>query len=291
MLPEPIIANPNVFLPGQNAGFLGHRWDPEIFRCDPSEPGFRVDDFSSLTEVPAGRLAARRSLLDQFNQSVRRMETTSMRDYDRQTQEAMSVLLSGTARSAFALDEESTRTRDRYGRGKWGQTVLLSRRLIEAGVRMAFVNWPREPGDLSAGNPLWDTHSQNNARMKDVLCPQFDLGFTALIEDLDERGLLNETLVVAIGEMGRTSRFNGAGGRDHWGNVFSFVMAGAGIRGGFVHGESDSTGSFPISGRIEPQDLTATILHLLGIGHESFFPDRTGKPIRATDGEPISQLI
>ena len=291
MLPEPVIANPNVFLPGQNAGFLGHRWDPEIFRCDPSEAEFRVDDFSSLTEVPARRLAARRSLLDQFNQSVRRMETTAMKDYDRQTQEAMGVLLSGTARSAFALDEESPTTRDRYGRGKWGQTVLLARRLIEAGVRMAFVNWPREPGDLSAGNPLWDTHSQNNARMKDVLCPQFDLGFTALIEVLDARCLLNETLVVAIGEMGRTSRFNVAGGRDHWGNVFSFVMAGAGTQSGFVHGESDPTGSFPISGRVEPQDLTATILHLLGIGHESFFPDRTGRPIRATDGEPISQLI
>ncbi len=214
-----------------------------------------------------------------------------MLEYDRQTQEAMGVLLSGTARGAFALDEESAATRDRYGRGKWGQSVLLARRLIEAGVRMAFVNWPREPGDLSAGNPLWDTHSQNNPRMKDVLCPQFDLGFTALIEDLDERGLLDETLVVAIGEMGRTPRFNAAGGRDHWGNVFSFVMAGAGIRGGYVHGESDSTGSFPISGRVQPQDLTATVLHLLGIGHDAMFRDRAGRPLRATEGEPIRGVI
>lgn len=291
MLPESIIANPNVFLPGQNGGFLGHRWDPEIFRCDPSEPGFRIDDFSSLIEVPSMRLAARRNLLAQFNQSAHRLETTDLQEYDRQTQEAMGVLLSGKARGAFALDEESATTRDRYGRGKWGQSVLLSRRLIEAGVRMAFVNWPREPGDLSAGNPLWDTHSHNNPRMKDVLCPQFDLGFTALIEDLDARGLLAETLVVAIGEMGRTARFNGSGGRDHWGNVFSFVMAGAGIQGGYVHGESDATGAFPISGRVQPQDLTATILHLLGIGHEAMFPDRAGRPLRATEGEPIQGII
>lgn len=291
MLPESIIANPNVFLPGQNAGFLGRRWDPEVFRCDPSEPGFRIDDFSSLSEVPSRRLAARRNLLEQFNQSAHRLQTTDLREYDRHTEEAMGVLLSGTARGAFALDEESATTRDRYGHGKWGQSVLLARRLIEAGVRMAFVNWPREPGDLSAGNPLWDTHSQNNPRMKDVLCPQFDLGFTALIEDLDTRGLLQETLVVAIGEMGRTPRFNGAGGRDHWGNVFSFVMAGAGIQGGYVHGESDSTGAFPISGRVQPQDLTATVLHLLGIGHEAMFPDRTGRPLRATEGEPIRGVI
>lgn len=291
MLPESIIANPNVFLPGQNAGFLGPRWDPEVFRCDPSAPDFRIDEFSSLSDVPMMRLTARRNLLEQFDQSTRLLQTTGLREYDRQTKDALGVLLSGTARGAFALHEESAATRDRYGRGKWGQSVLLARRLIEAGVRMAFVNWPREPGDLSAGNPLWDTHSQNNPRMKDVLCPQFDRGFSALIEDLRDRGLLEETLVVAIGEMGRTARFNAAGGRDHWGNVFSFVMAGAGIRRGVVHGESDPTGAFPISGRVQPPDLTATVLHLLGIGHEALFPDRFGRPMRTTTGEPIPEVL
>lgn len=291
MLPEPIVANPNVFLPGQNGGFLGHRWDPEIFKCDPSEPGFRIDDFSSPADVPTLRLTARRNLLEQVNQSARFLQTADIQERDRLTQEALGLLLSGTAHGAFALDQESSKTRDRYGRGKWGQSVLLARHLIEAGVRMAFVNWPREPGDLSAANPLWDTHSQNNPRMKDVMCPQFDLGFTALIEDLDERGLLDETLVIAIGEMGRTPRFNASGGRDHWGDVFSFVMAGAGISGAQVHGASDRTGSFPVSGRVQPQDLTATILHLLGIGHEAFFPDRFGRPIRATEGEPLYALL
>ena len=291
MLPESIIANPNVFLPGQNAGFLGHRWDPEIFKCDPSSPGFRIDDFSPLDDVSSLRLAARRDLLQQFDLASQRRNLTGNPQHDRQNEEAFGVLLSGATHSAFSLDQESAKTRDRYGRGKWGQSVLLARRLIEAGVRMAFVNWPRESGDLSADNPLWDTHSKNDSRMKDVLCPQFDLGFTALIEDLDERGLLDETLVVAIGEMGRTARFNAAGGRDHWGNVFSFVMAGAGLRGGQVYGESDRTGAYPVSGRVQPQDLTATILHLLGIGHEAFFPDRFGRPIRATDGEPIYPLL
>lgn len=291
MLPEPIVANPNVFLPGQNGGFLGHRWDPEIFKCDPAEPGFRIDGFSSLADVPPIRLDARRNLLEQVNQSARGLQNSGTQERDRLTQEALGLLLSGSARGAFALEQESPQTRDRYGRGKWGQSVLLARRLIEAGVRMAFVNWPREPGDLSAGNPLWDTHSQNNPRMKDVLCPQFDVGFTALIEDLEQRGLLDETLVVAIGEMGRTPRFNAAGGRDHWGNVFSFVMAGAGISGARVHGASDRTGAYPVSGRVQPHDLTATILHLLGIGHEAFFPDRFGRPIRATEGEPIEAII
>ena len=292
MLPEPIVANPNVFLPGQNGGFLGRRWDPELFKCDPAAPDFKIEGFALPEEMTAGRLAARKSLLEQVNQFAPLVEQhAAVQGYDRLTREALGVLLSGTARGAFALESEPPEVRARYGRGKWGQSVLLARRLIEAGVRMVFVNWPREPGDLSSSNPLWDTHAQNNPRMKDVLCPQFDLGYSALIEDLDQRGLLDETLVVAIGEMGRTPRFNGAGGRDHWGQVFSFVLAGAGIRSAQVHGASDKSGAYPASGRVAPEDLTATILHLLGIGHEALFPDRTGRPFRATDGEPIQAIL
>lgn len=291
-IPEPIVANPNVFLPGQNAGFLGRRWDPEFLKCDPTAKQFQIDEFTLAPDLASSRLSARRNLLEQFDQQAQFIERrASIREYDRMTQEAFNVLLSGTARGAFALNTEPDAVRDRYGRSKWGQSVLLSRRLIEAGVRMVFVNWPREPGDLSVGNPLWDTHGQNNPRMKDVLCPQFDLGFTALIEDLEQRGLLDETLVVAIGEMGRTPRFNGAGGRDHWGNVFSLVLAGAGIKRGHIHGASDKTGGYPISDRVQPQDLTATILHLLGIGHDATFPDRTGRPHRVSEGEPIAGLL
>jgi hypothetical protein len=211
--------------------------------------------------------------------------------HDRLTQEALGLLTSGAARNAFSLDQESPALRDRYGRGKWAQSVLLSRRLIEAGVRMVFVNWPREPGDFSANNPLWDTHAANDKRMKEVLCPQLDQGFTALIEDLEDRGLIDETLVVAVGEMGRTPRFNAAGGRDHWGGVFPFLIAGAGISPGQVYGSSDRNGAYALTNRVQPPDLTATILHLLGIGHEAFFPDRFGRPLRATEGEPIQALL
>jgi hypothetical protein len=290
MLPEPIIANPNVFLPGQNAGFLGRRWDPEILKCDPSAADFHIEGLTVPEQMTVPRLESRVRLLASLNAS-RRVESSAAADYERLCREALDVLASGTAQGAFAIEKEPPKLRDRYGRGKWGQSVLLARRLVESGVRMVFVNWPREPGDLSAPNPLWDTHANNNARMKDVLCPQFDQGFTALIEDLKDRGLLDETLVVAVGEMGRTPKFNGSGGRDHWGNVFSFVLAGAGIRAGQVYGASDRDGAYPARDRVAPPQLTATILHLLGIGHEATFPDRTGRPLRVVEGEPLAALI
>ncbi len=291
-LPEPIVANPNVFLPGHNGGFLGPRWDPELFQGDPAADNFRVEGLASPMEVPALRLSARRDLLGQI-ESARRFvaEHPAAREQDRLTQESLDLVLSGAVRGAFALDCEKPEVRDRYGRGKWAQSVLLARRLIEAGVRMVFVNWPREPGDLSSSNPLWDTHAANDPRMKDVLCPQFDLGYSALIEDLAERALLDETLVVAIGEMGRTPKFNTSGGRDHWGNVFHFVMAGAGIGAGQVYGTSDKDGAYPATNRVQPGDLTATIFHLLGIGHEATFPDRTGRPMRVTEGTPVYGLL
>jgi hypothetical protein len=290
MLPEPIVANPNVFLPGQNAGFLGRRWDPEILRCDPAAPDFNIDSLTLPEQMSERRLGSRKALLNEFAAS-QQVRTRAIDEYEQLRQEAMSLLISGTAKGAFALDQESAVLRDRYGRGKWAQSVLLARRLVEADVRMVFVNWPREPGDLSAPNPLWDTHAHNDVRMKSVLCPQFDQGYTALIEDLEDRGLLDETLVVAVGEMGRTPKFNGSGGRDHWGNVFSFVLSGAGIRPGQVYGASDREGAYPIEDRVTPPELTATILHLLGIHHEATFPDRTGRPMRVVEGEPIAALV
>ena len=290
MLPEAIIANPNVFLPGQNAGFLGRRWDPEILKCDPSAADFHIESLTLPEQVTVSRLESRGTLLAELN-GAGQVRTPVTTDYERLGREALGVLVSGTAQGAFAIEKEPAKLRDRYGRGKWAQSVLLARRLVEAGVRMVFVNWPRESGDLSAPNPLWDTHANNNTRMKDVLCPQFDQGFTALIEDLETRGLLDETLVVAVGEMGRTPKFNGSGGRDHWGNVFSFALAGAGIRAGQVYGASDRNGAYPARDRVTPPQLTATILHLLGVNHEATFPDRTGRPLRVVEGEPIAGLI
>lgn len=288
VLPEPIIANPGIFLPGQNGGFLGTGWDPDFFRCDPSLHDFRIDGFALPEGLSPARMDQRYLLSRHLDRVAAGMATSeATRQQDRTIRDALGVVLSSKVREAFQLDREKESVRDHYGRAKWGQSLLLSRRLLEAGVRMVFVNWPREPGDISAGNPLWDTHSKNNDRMKDVLCPQFDQGFPALISDLDQRGMLAETLVVAIGEMGRTPTFNSSGGRDHWGNVWSFVMAGAGIRAGQVIGASDRRGAEVHDGRVIPSDLTATMAHLLGIGHHAMFRDKANRPHKVTEGEPI----
>jgi hypothetical protein len=291
-LPDVMRLNDNVQPAGQTAGFLGKRWEPERMICDPSDPNFRIEGLALPGDVPALRLSGRQSLLEQVEQHFQKVERgAAPRDYDRQMHEAFSVLTSGRAREAFDLSRESKKTRERYGKGRWGACVLLARRLVEAGVRLVHVNWPREGGDSAIDNPMWDTHAQNADRLQDVLCPQFDVGFTALIEDLEQRGLLKETLVVAIGEFGRTPKINANGGRDHWGHVFSFVMAGAGIRTAQVYGSSDRNGAYPRDNKLEPQDLTATIFHLLGIGHDAFFPHPTGRPLHVTEGEPIHALL
>jgi hypothetical protein len=291
-LPEVMRLNDNVKPAGQTAGFLGSRWEPERVLCDPSAPDFSVEGLALPGEVPPLRLSGRQSLLTQVDRHLGAVENNpALRDFDRRTQEALSLLTSGRARAAFQIDKEPAAVRERYGRGKWGQCVLLARRLVEAGARLVHVNWPREEGDSAIDNPMWDTHAQNADRLQEVLCPQFDVGFTALIEDLHQRGLLAETLVVAIGEFGRTPKINANGGRDHWGHVFSFVMAGAGVRTAQVVGSSDKQGAYPHTGRMEPQDLTATIFHLLGVGHDAFFPHPTGRPLHVSEGEPIRALL
>jgi hypothetical protein len=291
-LPDVMRLNDNVQPAGQTAGFLGRRWEPERVICDPGNPQFMIHGLALPPEVPPLRLGGRQGLLAQVNRHFSAIENTGLIDnYDRKTQEAFALLTSGRAREAFALHKEPAALRDRYGRYRWGQSVLLARRLIEAGARLVHVNWPREGGDEAIDNPMWDTHTQNSDRLQDVLCPQFDITFTALIDDLQERGLLDETLVVAIGEFGRTPKINREGGRDHWGHVFSFVMAGAGIRTAQVIGASDKRGAYPIDARMEPQDLTATICHLLGIDHHAMFRDATNRPHKITEGDPIRRIL
>ena len=291
-LPEPIVANPGVLISGQSGGFLGAHANPERFTCDPQTPGFAIKEFQLPADVSPLRLSSRSSLLDQIDGHFRNVERIdAVHDFDRHRREAFGILSNGKARSAFSIKQEPAKLRDRYGRGKWGQSVLLARRLIEAGVRFVHVQWPREPGDLSSNRPTWDTHADNNNRVKNVLCPQFDVGFTALVEDLSDRGLLDETLVVAVGEFGRTPKFNGAGGRDHWGPVFSCALAGAGISGGQVYGASDANGAQPHSGRVLPQELAATIFHLLGIGHNATFRDLADRPHHVCNGQPLYKLL
>jgi hypothetical protein len=291
-IPDVMRLNDSVTPAGQTAGFLGRAWEPERFVGDPAAPDYRIEGLNLPADLPRLRVDRRKLLLGQIDEHLKSFEAGgNLRSWDRYAQDAYDLVSSGRARAAFDLDREPPKLRDRYGRYSWGQSVLLARRLIEAGVRLVHVNWAREPGDSAVDNPMWDTHAQNADRLQDVLCPQFDVTFSALMEDLGARGLLDETLVVAIGEFGRTPKINGQGGRDHWGNVFSFVMAGAGIAGGQVFGSSDRNGAAPASDPIRPHDLTATIFHLLGIDHGGTFPDKLGRPQPITRGEPLQAIL
>lgn len=290
-LPDWARLNENVTQAGQTGGFMGRDWDPDRFLGDPTDPNYQVQGLQ-LADLAPLQLQQRRSLLEQIDGHLSRLERgEAVRKFDTFQQRAFDLLLTGKAREAFAIGKEPASVRERYGRTRFGQCTLLARRLIEAGVRLVHVQWPREPGDNAVDNPLWDTHAQNAERMEDVLAPTFDVGFTALVEDLEQRGLLRETLVVAIGEFGRTPKVNGNGGRDHWGPVWSFVMAGAGISGGQVFGASDRTGGYPSTDGFTPSDLTATLFHLLGINAQASFLDREGRAHQLTSGTPLYKLL
>ncbi len=200
------------------------------------------------------------------------------------------MLQTDKARQAFDLERETERTRDRYGRNRFGQSVLLARRLVEAGVSLIQVNWTRWPNDDSVA-PVWDTHAKNSERLKNDLMPPMDLAYSALLEDLQQRGLLEETLVVWMGEFGRTPKINARGGRDHWGHVFSAALAGGGTQGGAVYGQSDRQGAYPLDGRTEPQDLAATIYHCLGYTPDTELSDRFGRPLTLSKGKPIEKIL
>lgn len=291
-IPDMMRLNDNVTPAGQTAGFLGKLWEPERFVGDPAAPAYQIEGLSLTGDITRVRVDRRRELLGQLDQHFgQAARSEAVQAWDRLSHHAFDLVTSGAARTAFDLSKESERTRDRYGRYTWGQSVLLARRLIEAGVRLVHVNWSREPGDSAVDNPMWDTHAQNADRLQDFLCPQFDVTFAALMDDLSERGLLADTLVVVIGEFGRTPRINKQGGRDHWGHVFSCALAGAGIRGGQVIGASDKHGAYPATDPIRGGDLTATLFHLLGIDPGGMFIDKANRPHPLTKGEPIAALL
>jgi hypothetical protein len=291
-LPERIINNPNLPWPGQTGGFLGRIADPWVLSCDPSAADFQVPELALAADLPTLRVDQRRGLLEQVNHHLDAVDRSgAFARYNSQNQQAFDLLRSPPVRRAFALDREPQAVRDRYGRHKFGQSVLLARRLVEAGVPLVQVNWPRVPGDTNSSNPLWDTHQSNSARLKNDLMPPMDLAYSALLEDLAHRGLLDETLVVWMGEFGRTPRINPSGGRDHWGFVFSVALAGGGVRGGQVLGASDRTGGHPRDGRVQPQDLTATLFHCLGIAPDTEIHDALGRPVVVSRGEVLRQMF
>lgn len=292
-LPEAVKNNPGIVVAGQNEGFMEPRFNPFLLECDPAAEPFRVPGLTPLPELPSVRLSRRRSLLEQVDASLEgahRQAGTFTRD-DTVFSQSYDLLTSERTRAAFDLSREPAALRERYGRHKFGQSCLLARRLVEAGVRLVTVNWPREPNDFGIGNPVWDTHSSNAERLKTALMPPMDQGASALLEDLRTRGLLDETLVVWMGEFGRSPKHNPQGGRDHWGHVFSVMLAGGGVRGGIVHGESDRLGAYPESDRVGPEELHATVYHCLGISPSAEITDRLGRPLRACEGEPIRSIL
>ncbi len=241
--------------------------------------------------MPPLRLRERQSLLDAVNEHLDAVDRGgAVGRYDTQSQQAFDLLRAGRARRAFNLDEEPPPVRDRYGRNRFGQSVLLARRLVEAGVSLVQVNWTRMPGDTN-DSPAWDTHGKNAQRLKGNLMPPMDLAYSALLEDLELRGMLDSTLVIWGGEFGRTPKINARGGRDHWGHVFSAALAGGGVKGGVVYGSSDRVGGQPKEGRVQPQDITATVFHCLGFESHAEVRDVQNRPVAISRGEVIRQAL
>jgi hypothetical protein len=289
-LPEHIWNDGNLPWPGQDAGFMGARLNPWLVHCDPSEPGFRVGDLALPADVPVERFAGRRSLLDRVNHGFDGLgRSGAVENYGPHEQKAFELLSSSGARGAFDLSREPDSVRDRYGRSRFAQSVLLARRLVEAGVGLVQVNWTRIKDQPNQGG--WDTHSKHNDALKSLLMPMMDRAFSALIEDIDQRGLLDETLVVWFGEFGRTPRFNAAAGRDHWGSCFSLALAGGGVRGGVVYGSSDRNAAYPVDGRVEAADLIATVFHCLGHAPDTEVRDGLGRPLPLSRGRVIHAVL
>ncbi|OWK35042.1 hypothetical protein FRUB_09884 [Fimbriiglobus ruber] len=289
-LPEQAENDGNLTWPGQDAGFLGRAFDPWLLKCAPESARFELPGLDLPPDVPPVRFDARRSLLEQVGSHFDHIDRTGGPSslHQSHARQAYDLIASRAARQAFDLNAEDPRLRDRYGRYRFGQSVLLARRLVEAGVPLVRVNWTRVPGALNNGH--WDTHSKNTAALKQLM-PLLDQTYSTLLEDLGDRGLLDDTLVIWAAEFGRTPKINGAAGRDHWGHVFSVALAGGGVRGGTVYGASDKIAAFPKDGIVRPQDLTATIFHTVGVPLDSEITDTLGRPLAVTRGEVIRQIM
>ncbi|MFN9270093.1 MAG: DUF1501 domain-containing protein [Planctomycetaceae bacterium] len=269
---------------GQEAGFLGKQHDPFVLNADPSAQDFRVPDLLPPSELPVVRTDRRRRLRDLVDQSVKEFESSApARLMDSSFEQAYRLMTSSQAREAFALEQETDALRDRYGRNRFGQSLLLARRLIERGVRFVTVNT-----FLTVFNEItWDIHGSvpftSIEGMKKTVAPAFDQGVTALLEDLADRGLLQNTIVPVLAEFGRTPKINPAGGRDHWPQAWTVWLAGGGIAGGRVVGQTDETGGFPVDRPVTTAEVVATIYRSLGIDLEHMLPGPQKRPVPVVD--------
>lgn len=275
-----VSANNHIF-PGFFAGFLGAGYDP-LFVSQNAD----VPDFRPLPAVEdRGRMVARRQLLTAIGETPRPVaRTAAVQNFESEYARAFEVLTSPAVRQAFSLADEPPALRQAYGATPFGQGCLLGRRLVESGVSLVTVNWERD-------DAYWDTHKNNFVDLKSKLCPNFDRGLSALLDDLAGRGMLDETLVVCLGEFGRTPQINNAAGRDHWAPCNTVLLAGAGIPGGAVYGSSDRLAAYPASNPVTPQDLSATMYHLLGIDSEQTIRDPQGRVYPLSTGEPLWDLV
>lgn len=284
-LPNYYIEGPLTW-PGQYSGFLGPKHDPWQINQDPNDPSFKVDALSLQAGVTPQRLQSRRELLDHVNAPLS-LSADRTKAFSDQQGVAFSLLTSAKVTTSFQLDRETPETRERYGRNKFGQSLLLARRLVEVGVPVI---------QASMGIvQTWDTHVDNWGRLKNTLLPQVDRGLAALMDDLSASGLLDQTLVIVMSEFGRTPKVSNLPGeslpgRDHWASVYSLLAAGAGVRGGQVIGQSDSIAAYPISRAWSPADLCTTVYNALGIGEEVHLQDPLGRPNALRNGAVIEPL-
>jgi len=289
-LPEHLWNDGNFPWPGQDAGFLGPRYNPWLIHCDPSDPHFEIPSLNLPGDIPPLRFQQRNSLLDQITEHHQKVDRSGVYgSFSRYRQKASDLVFSPQARKAFDLESEPQTVRERYGSTRFAQSCLLARRMVEAGVGLVQINWTRIKDQPNGGG--WDTHAKHNDSLKNLLMPIMDQAFSALIEDLSLRGLLDETLVVWFGEFGRTPRFNKDGGRDHWGSCFSLALAGGGIRGGTVYGASDKHAALPLEGKVEAADLIATIFHCLGIDPSTEIHDSFDRPLPLSRGQVLSAIL
>ena len=300
MLPRPLQES-NIIGKAGNAGFLGKAYDPYyMFQEQALADGkLNVDDLTLRKEISEVRLKRRGSLLATVAKGMPELErATANYALDSYQQRAFDLILSGRARKAFDLDAEDPKLRDRYGRHTFGQGALLARRLIEAGTRFVQLNWP----SVANGDPnstAWDTHAANFKPLKELHCPKLDSALSTLIDDMDNRGMLAETLVVAIGEFGRSPRMgvstsgnsNAPDGRDHWPYCYTAVLAGAGIKRGGVYGKSDEQASSPIETPVHPTEILATIYHCLGIDPGTMVMNHLNQPRELVKASPVLGLF
>jgi hypothetical protein len=278
--------NNGTVLHGQLPGFLGPRYSPLAVDQDLLPAQVRIEAVASDPSVPVLRLTDRGRLLEQVENQCRQFDRNAeLEVFDAFHQQAFNLLSSPATGRAFNLAAEPAVVRARYGSTQFGQRCLLARRLAEAGVPIINVHFCHTP------EGSWDTHSRHFSQMRDLLCPIFDQAFSALVEDLDQRGLLSETLVLATAEFGRTPRVNNGGGRDHWPWVYSAALAGGGTRPGNVYGASDRIAAYPTANPHDPRDMAATVYHLLGVAEDSLVHDQTNRPHALIAGGKIDGLL